>query len=784
MLRSSLRIAWRNVRRNRSYALLNIAGLATGLTLAFFILLWVHDEWRTDRFHGHGDRLVQVLHTVPSEGGTQTWWNAPYALAEAAAREIPGVEHAVPTTAWTPAFTIRHDGQTVRETGLFADTSFFAVFNFPLVAGNAHAVLDAPGSVVLSETLARRYFGSTAAAVGRSLTIDEADVTVSGVFADVPGHSSLRFDLVRPLQAHAATDANFGHWGNFNTRLYLLLAPEAEPTRVDAALANLFTRHHEATRAEPFVQPIADLYLYGRFENGVAVGGRIEYVRLFLVVALVLLLIAAINFMNLATARATERAREIGVRKAVGSGRAALVGQFLGEALLVALLALGVAVALVSTLLPVASTLTGKPLANLATQPTALLVALGVTVATGLLAGSYPALYLSSFHPARILKGSGPQHTGTASFRKGLVVFQFALSILLIVGTLTAYQQVQFIQTKALGLDRENVIAMSMPHALWEQFDAVRHELTARPEIQNVTRAMHSPLEIGASTSDVSWPGKATNDEVVFHVTHVGYDFTETLRMDLRAGRAFERGRSADSLAYLVNEEAVRAMGLDAPVGTMLSFWGTEAPIVGVVGDFHFRSLHAPIDPLILRLNPAWSGQLFVRTAPGETQAALAHVEALAERLAPEAPFDYTFLDARFEAMYRSEQIISRLAFVFASVALFIACLGLFGLAAFAAQQRRTEIGIRKVLGASLGHLFGLFSGDFLKLVALAFALASPVAYLVADAWLDGFAYRIEMGLGIFVAAGSLALVIALATVSIQALRIAQVDPARSLRGQ
>jgi hypothetical protein len=364
------------------------------------------------------------------------------------------------------------------------------------------------------------------------------------------------------------------------------------------------------------------------------------------------------------------------------------------------------------------------------------------------------------------------------------VVFQFALSILLIVGTLTAYQQLQYIQTKHLGLDRDNVIALSMPHALWAQFDVVRQELTARPAIQSVTRAMQSPLEIGGSTSDVSWPGKDANDEVVFGVTHVGYDFTETLRIELRAGRAFERGRGTDSLAYLVNEEAVRAMGLNAPVGTILSFWGTDAPIVGVVEDFHFRSLHAPIDPLILRLNPAWSGHLFVRAAPGQTQAALEHVQAITERLAPEAPFDYTFLDARSEAMYRSEQIISRLAFVFAGVALFIACLGLFGLAAFAAQQRRKEIGVRKVLGASLGSLFRLFSGDFLKLVALAFAVASPVAYLVADAWLDGFAYRIEIGPGLFVAAGSLALVIALATVSLQALRIAQVDPARSLRGQ
>jgi hypothetical protein len=451
---------------------------------------------------------------------------------------------------------------------------------------------------------------------------------------------------------------------------------------------------------------------------------------------------------------------------------------------LVALVALAVAAGLVALLLPAASALTGKALVGLAMRPVTLLAALGVTLVTGLASGSYPALYLSSFRPARILRGHGRRHAGAARFRKGLVVFQFALSILLVVGTLTAYRQVQFIQTKHLGLDRENVVATSLDGDMAGQFDAVRQQLLSQPSIQGVTRADTDPLQVGNATGDVAWPGKADGERLNISILNVDAAFAETMRLEVVAGRDFGESRPADSLAFLVNEAAAKAMGLEEPVGTPLAFWGQEAPIVGVVKDFHFRSMHTAIEPLVIRLEPGWAGQLLVRAAPGQAQAAVARLEAVHAQFAPEAPFDYAFLDARFDAMYRSEQVVSQIAYVFAGVAVFIACLGLFGLAASAAEQRTKEIGIRKALGASVASLFALFSSDFLKLVALAFVVATPVAYLVAERWLAGFAYRIDLGPGVFLAAGALALAVALATVSVQALRTARADPVAALRSE
>ena len=785
-----LTLAGRNVLHNRSYALLNVAGLALGLALAFLIGLWVQDELRTDRFHGHGDRLVRVLHSVPTDSGVQTWRNSPFALAAAAERTVPGVERAIPTDAWSPTFAVGQGDQASREEGLLADSTFFEVFAFPLVAGDPASALDAPNGVAIAETVARRHFGPEGAreALGQPLAVEGEDAIVTGVFADVPSYSSLQFDVVRPLHAHAAQRSGFDYWGNFSTNLYLLLAPEADPEQVEAGLAEAFDRNGHPIVTErggaTFMQPVADMHLYGRFGSGSSATGRILYVRLFAIAALVVLVIAAVNFMNLATARADERAQEIGVRKAVGSGRGALIAQFLAESVLVALVAVGVAAVLVALLLPAAHALTGKALGDLALRPTTLLAALGVALVTGLAAGSYPAVYLSGLQPSRILRGSQRGPDGAARFRRGLVVFQFALSILLVAGTLVVYQQVDYIQTKQLGLDRENVIRVEMTSAMQEQFDALQNELSGRPGIQSITRANQSPLEVTRSTSNPSWPGKGPDEDIEFNNVTVGYDFVETMRLQLQAGRSFTRERTARGMEFIVNRTAVRAMGLDAPLGAELSLRGQSGPIIGVVDDFHFSSLHAPIAPLIIRLIPEYTDQLLVRAEPGQTQAALASLKTAQQRIAPEAPFDYTFLDAQYAAMHRSEQVVSRLARVFAVAAILIACLGLFGLAASSAETRRKELAIRKVLGARAEQLFLRFSTDYLKLVAIAFVVATPLAYRVTSRWLQGFAYRIDLDALIFVGAGALALVVALLAVSYQAWCVTRLEPARVLRSE
>ena len=789
MLTSYLKTALRFFRRQKGYATLNVVGLAVGLACAFFILLWVQDERRVDRFHDDVEQLYVVKrHMKFTNGDIVTAQSVTVPAAAELEAGFPEIEHAE-LVSFRREIVIAQGDHASREEGIWADSAFFDIFSFPLLAGDPATALAAPDGIVLSERLAEVFFPGERHddVIGQTVRVDDrADFRVTGVAAEAPDYSTLQFDWVIPFAEFRARNAWVEHWGNSGNKIFIRLRDGADHRAVSAKIRTLIGDNFEdSTPTDLFLQPFGDQYLYNKFDNGQQVGGRIEYVRIFSVVALFLVLIACINFMNLATARAGQRAREIGVRKSLGASRGRLVGQFLSEAVLTAIGAFALAALTVTVLLPAFNEVAGKAVSLAALGAGTWALFFAIAIGAGLLAGSYPALVLSGFDPARVLRG-GDAPQGGVGLRKFLVVAQFAASILLIVGTFVVSGQLDYIQSKNLGLDRDNVIAFNLEESARERFSTFQQSLRDRPGIEGVSAASSLPFSIGNSTTDPVWEGKDPDSETLFHALQTHYGFTETMRMELVAGRTFSPAFGADSVNFVVNETAARVMGMDAPVGEALSMWGRDGQIVGVVKDFHMASLYEPIEPTIILLEPEADNLWLVtaRLSAGQTSEGLASVQEAFATFNPGVPFDYEFLDAQFGEMYESEQRIATLANVFAVVAAFIACLGLLGLAAYAAQRRRKEIGVRKVLGASVTNVVGLLSRDFLTLVLVACALTLPLAYLGAERWLSDFAFRADLGAGPFVLAGSAALVLAALTVGVQAYRAASADPVQSLRSE
>ena len=786
MLKNYLKIALRNLQRQKGYSILNITGLSVGLACSFFILLWVQDEVSYDRFHTEGDRLHRVMRNYYTSEQTFTWASMPMPVAQVLEDEYPEVEHAI-LISWSQQMLLSRGDQTFRESGHYVGPAFFEAFSFPFIQGNPATALGDPGNIVISESLAQKYFGpdwqTSGSVLGQTITVDQQrDLKVTGVFEDVPSTSTLQFDFMMPVEIFISENDWLEHWGNSTLRVFVQLQEGADASALNGKIKNIINDHHENASVDLFLQPVADMHLYDDFEAGQLVGGRIEYVRTFSIVALFIVLIACINFMNLATARSSQRAREIGVRKAVGATRPALIRQFIGESVLMALLALVLALGLVALLLPAFNELTDKSIALLQLDPTFWLLFLGIALVTGLLAGSYPALYLASFNVIAVLRGTAVRRPGGRGVRKGLVVFQFAMSILLIVGTMTVYAQMEYIRTKNLGLDRENLVSVALEGPAAEQAETFEQVLEKEAGIASVTRSSQNPLSVGQSTSDPAWEGKDPDSEVLFNIINTGYDFVETMKMELASGRDFSRAHATDSVNYLVNERAAAVMGMTDPVGQRLTFWGQEGEIVGVVKDFHIASLYDEIEPTVIRFDPERAQLIYVRTEAGHTPEAIANLEKVYKTFNPGYPFEYRFLDEQFEQTYQAEAVMGKLANYFAVLAVFIACLGLFGLAAFTAEQRTKEIGIRKVLGAPIATLVLLLSREFTVLVLVAFLITAPVSYFLMNGWLDKFAYHTSLGVGIFALAGVAALAIAWLTVSYQSIRTALANPVDALR--
>ena len=788
MFRNYLKTAFRNLWKNKAFSFINIMGLALGLACSLLIMLWVNDEYNVDAFHKNGSRLYSVYERQYRDGQVDAFHGTPGVLADELKRVMPEVQYAT-NYAWNELSTFEANNKIIKENGNHAGQDFFKMFSYPLVEGNAIKALQSSLDIAISKKMAEEFFGSPAEAIGKTIRYQNTkDLKVTAVFDNVPANSTAQFDYILSWQHFLEGNSWAKEWGNNGPPCYIMLREGTDAKAFERKITRFLDNYNKEQTPHSYIrlgiERYGDVYLHSNFDKqGNISGGRIQYVNLFSIVAIFILLIACINFMNLTTARSIKRAKEIGVRKVVGAVRFALIRQFIGEALLIVSIAVIIALLLVTLVLPGFNALTEKQIHIPFNDPAFWLSITALMFITGFISGSYPALYLSSFKPVRVLKGSIKFSSSALWFRKGLVVFQFMLSIILIIGTIVVSKQINYIQTINLGYDRENLLYVPLEGDLLDKYKLFKNEALRMPGIKDISRITDNPTEIQNGTGGVQWIGKDPNSDVQFTQSAVGYDFTKTMHLQLAKGRDFSKDFATDSVGYLINESALKVIGYKDPIGKPLTFWQKPGTIIGVLKDFHFNSLHEPIRPLVLRLgeNIEW-GQALVKTQPGKTKEALASLEKVCKELNPKFPFTYKFSDEEYGKLYKSEQVVNQLANYFAFLGIFISCLGLLGLVIFTAEQRTKEFGIRKVLGASPVTLFALLSKEFLLLVLLAMVIASPLAWIAMNNWLQDYAYKVNISWWMFVVAGLSAILIALITVSFQAIKAAVANPVKSLR--
>jgi putative ABC transport system permease protein len=791
MLQNYFKIAWRNFVRDKQFSLLNLTGLSVGLACTLLIYLWVDDELQVDRFHEKDSQLFQVMVKGQSGNGISVATQTPAPLADALAKEMPEVEYA---TAIQPSFsgkyTLSAGEKVTKATGLYVSKDYFNVFSWHLLQGNKDQVLADKGSVVLSKAMALQLFGTTQNVVGKKVDWQhDKQLLVSGIVDAPPANSSIQFDFLLPFELFLDANAYEKEWGNSDPSTYVVLKAGANVEQFNNKIADFLKTKRKKTKSTLLVRHFSDGYLYGSYENGVQSGGRIAYVKLVSVIALFILIIACINFMNLSTAKASKRMKEVGIRKCVGASRTTLVFQYLGESMLLAFCSLVVATILVTFLLPYFGEVTGKRLSIYAGIGI-IIPFLAITLFTGLLAGSYPALYLSGFNPVAVLKGKLKNSVGELWVRKGLVVFQFTLSVVFIIAAIVVYQQIAFIQTKDKGFNKDNIISFSAEGMKEENMNTFLAGIeTFIAEAKNTPGVLDaSSMDHGSivgdygTTGDINWTDKKPEANISFGNIGINYSLIETLGMKMAAGRSFSRQLSSDSSEIIFNETAIKAMGLTDPIGKTVHMWDKDRKIVGIVKDFHYESLHENVRPFAFRLEPLLTYRFVVKIKGGMEQSTVAVLQKLYQQYYPGFAFDYQFLDQDYQAQYTAERQVAQLSLWFTGLTILICVLGLFGLAAFNAERRFKEIGIRKVLGATVGSVVMMLSKDFLKLVLAAILIAFPLAWLATNQWLNGFAYRIQPGGTVFVAGGALMLGITLLTISFQSIKAALANPVKSLK--
>jgi ABC-type antimicrobial peptide transport system permease subunit len=790
MFKNYFKTAWRNLIRSKAFSFINIFGLAFGVACSLLIMLWIQDERSVDSFHKNSKELYQVYERWYHDGKVEASYPTQGLLAEELKKVIPEVQYASGleyASAPGSLNTFEVNGKINKMQGCFAGADFFNMFSYPLLQGKATTALNTPGSIAISRKMAEQFFGSTGEAIGKMILFENKEsLSVSAVFENIPRNSSQQFDFLRCWIDFVKQNQWVNNWGNTSPASFIMLRKEADPVKVESKIKDFIYRYQEKSEGsttELALQRYSDKYLHSSFKNGYVDGGRIEYVRLFTVVALFILIIACINFMNLATARSTKRAKEVGLRKVIGAVRSALIAQFIGEAFLLTFFSVIVGVVIAALCLPAFNTLTGKQLSLPFAQPGFWGALIGLLTITGVVAGSYPALFLSSLNPIKVLKGSLKFGWGATFFRQGLVVFQFTLSIVLIVGMIVIYRQMNYIQTKNIGYDRENLLYVPIEGELIKKYSLYKEQAGKIPGILTISKMRNSPTVIEHHTGSISWEGKDPNLAVSFADAVVGYDFAKTLNLQFKEGRDFSPAYGRDSASYILNQTAVDKIGFKNPIGQSVSWGNRKGTIIGVLKDFHFASIHSTIEPLIIRLDENWGwGTILIRAKAGQTQAVIAELEKLNKQLNPKIPFTYQFSDLEYANLYRSEQVVSKLASIFAFLAIAISCLGLFGLATFSAAQRTKEIGVRKVLGASIPDIATMLSANFLKPVTIAMLIAFPVAWYAMDSWLQGFAYKIDIEWWMFAIAGFATVCVALFTVSYQSIKASFSNPVKSLR--
>lgn len=783
MLKNYFIVAWRNLRRNKFFSLINISGLTIGMAAAILILLWLENEITFDRFHEKGDRIYQAWNRAVFSNKLQCWNSTPKVLAQAVQKDLPEVEK-VCRVNWTSDYLMSVGDKRLSATGNAVDSTFLQLFTFPLIQGDPVTALNDPASIVITENLAHKLFGSENA-MGKVIRLDnQVNYKVSAIAKDPPNNTRFNFEYLLPW-AEVKRLSNDASWGNNSVITYVMLKENASVESAQGKLKNIRKRYSkEDADGEIFLYPQNRVHLYGRFEEGIEKGGKIEYVRMFAVIAGFILLIACINFMNLSTARSERRAREVGIRKAVGAQKGALIRQFISESVLLALISMTCAVLIVQFTLPAYSTLTGKKLfldyGSFYFWGCALLF----TFFTGLLAGSYPAFFLSSFKPARVLKGTLQAGKTMIAPRKVLVVVQFSFAIILIISTIIVKQQINYAQQRENGYDKDHLAYHYLTDDIKKNYSLIRNELTGSGVASFVCRTS-SPITQGWSDSwGFQWAGKDPNDKTDFDRYAVDEMFVKTAGLKLKAGRDFDLNNyPTDSSAIILNESAVKAMGFKEPIGQIIKDDELDWHVIGVIEDFILRSPFQPTRPMVIEgIRSKFINTVTIKFAPGNIQEHLQKTETVFRKYNPAYPFQIHFIDEEYAQKFENEKRTATLAGLFAGLTIFISCLGLFGLATYTAENRIKEIGVRKVLGASVMNIVTLLSKDFLTLVIISFLLATPLAWWFMYKWLKDYPYHITIGWWVFMLAGSMAVTISLLTVSYQSVRAALANPVKSLR--
>ncbi len=788
MLKNHLKIALRNLRRHKIISLINMIGLAIGMACAALILLYVRHELSYDQYHQNKNRIYRLVSKVQG-ASYEAVAKVPGPWAIAAQKDFPEIEQIARFVFFNETLVSRGEKRFYENGGLYADSTVFEVFSFRLLQGDHQTALTQPNTVVVTEALAQKYFGEENA-LGQTLTFDNQNqYQVTGVMANVPANSHFTFDYLVSMASYNNPRRESWQWLQFYT--YLLLKEGASPAAVAEKFPDLLRRHVEAATAAnyaPYLQPLTDIHLRSNLFREMQANSDVAYIYIFSAVAGFILLIACINFMNLSTARASTRAREVGVRKVTGADRWQLIKQFLGEAILVSFAALLIALVCIDYLLPVFNTLANRQLAVDYFQDYFLVIGLlGMTLLVGVMSGIYPAFVLSSFKPVNVLKGKLPS-SSRARLRQGLVVLQFAISAFLMIATGVVYNQLAFIQNKKLGFNEEQLVIIPIrDEAMRQKYETVKQALAQHPNVVSVSASANMP---GGSDFGIPYePAGIPRDNIPpARILVVDHDFIQTFQMEMAAGRSFSKDHLTDATAaFIINEEAAKQLGWsDEPLGKMIAMPNIQrdaSPVIGVLKDFHFRSMREKIGPLLFFIaTPDWYSVLSVRLRPENMAETLTFLERQWAAFDPIHPFTYTFFDEGFAQLHQAEQQIGALLRYVSILAILIACLGLFGLAAFTAEQRTKEIGVRKVLGASVGSVTLLLSKDFTKLVLIGFIAAAPLAYYAMNRWLENFAYRIDIGWGVFALSGLLALTVAWLTVSYQSIKAALANPVEALR--
>ncbi|MEO6231937.1 MAG: ABC transporter permease [Ferruginibacter sp.] len=791
MIKNYLKSTFRNLWKNKGYSLLNIGGLAIGIACAGLIFLWVEDELNWDSSNKKSSQLYFVRENQKYDTYTATFGSTPGLMGPAMQAEIPGIANT--SRVYQDGATLFTIGdKAMYAGGIYADSGLLSMFTLPFKQGNAASAFTKLHSMVITEKTAKKFFGDDKNVIGKTVRVsNKQDYEITGVLEDIPENSSMQFEWMAPFKIILDQSPWLQNWANNSLNTYVELKPGVEASSVNKILFDFIQKREPKSIARPFLWSMSQWHLYDQFENGKATGGgQIEYVRLFTIIAWIILFIACINFMNLATARSEKRAKEVGVRKVLGAGKKGLVMQFIGEAFIMSAIATLLGVAIISLVMPAFNLLVEKNLSLGLDEPMHLVALFIITIICGLIAGSYPSLYLSSFNPVYVLKGMKLKNGSAAFVRKGLVVLQFSISIVLIVSTIIVYRQIEHVKSRNLGFNKNNLIEADVQGEVAKYYPVLKQDLLNSGMVENVALSDHTTLYGGNNTGDLTWQGKTPGAQILVSTRYVTNEFVNTSGMKILAGRDFISNDSVMSkqMNVLITQSMEKLMGNETAVGKLIrqesDTSGFELKVVGVVNDYLYGNMYGKPDPVvIMNTTPDHTNKMYLRLKENANpEKALSKIEMIIKKHNPAFPFTYTFVDAQFNRMFLGETLISHLSKVFAGLAILISCLGLFGLAAYTAERRTKEIGVRKVLGASVPGIAALLSKEFLQLVAVSCLIAFPVAWWAMNNWLQGFQYRVNISWWIFAIAGVGAIFIALATVSFQAVKAAVANPVKSLR--